>query len=157
MWLQITYKQHQYISTYNIFYYEPLRIYTTNHSVAIPQTTSIYIHFLNCAPTCSVVILVLYKFIILWRSRTEVKMLCPTRLCRRFSRKQQRRRRSGRSLQLPHWFITRHSPTRHVCMYTYVLRTTKYIRRKYKAPPGGQVLAWAYVWDMCAKVQVHLL
>ena len=51
-------------------------------------------------------------------------------ICRRFNEKQQLRRRSGRSVQLPDWFMTRHSSSRHVCTYTYVLRTTKYIWRK---------------------------
>ena len=36
-------------------------------------------NWLNCTPTCSVAMLVLYKFVFLWRSTKEVKMLCPTR------------------------------------------------------------------------------
>ena len=44
-------------------------------------------------------------------------------ICRRCNGKQQRRRRGGRSVHLPDWFMMLHSSSRHLCMYTYV-RTT---------------------------------
>ena len=46
-----------------------------SHSYPVP---GIY-YWLNCTPTCSVAMLVLWKFMFLWRSTKEVKMLCPTR------------------------------------------------------------------------------
>ena len=53
-------------------------------------------------------------------------------ICRRW--KQQRRRRGGRSVQPPNWFMNMHSSWRLLCTYTYhVLRTTKCIRLKH--PP----------------------
>ena len=41
-------------------------------------------------------------------------------ICRRCNGKQQGRRRGGRSVQLPDWFMIQHS-SRHVCTYAYVL------------------------------------
>ena len=38
-----------------------------------------HLHWLNCTATCSVAMLVLLKFMFLWRSTKEVNMLCPTR------------------------------------------------------------------------------
>ena len=51
-------------------------------------------------------------------------------ICRRFNRTHQQRTRSGRSVQVSDWFMIRHSSSGHVCTYTYVPRTTKYIRRR---------------------------
>ena len=44
--------------------------------------------------------------------------------CRRCNGKRQRRRRGGLSVQFPHWFMILHSPSGHLCTYTFVLRTT---------------------------------
>ena len=55
-------------------------------------------------------------------------------ICRRYNGQQQKRKRGGRSVQLPDWFMILHSSWRHVCTYTYVLRTTKNIRRKKRTP-----------------------
>ena len=44
-------------------------------------------------------------------------------ICRRCNGKQQRRRRGGRSVQLPDWFMILRSSSRHLCSYTYALRT----------------------------------
>ena len=65
-------------------------------------------------------------------------------ICRRCSGTQQRRRHDGRSVQVPDGFMILHSSSRHLCMYRYVLRTTKYIRRKKlkEPPPGDQVSGW---------------
>ena len=65
-------------------------------------------------------------------------------ICRRCNGKQRRRRRSGQSVQLPDWFMIRHSCSRHLlCKYTYVLRSTKYIQRKQVIKETGvQVSEW---------------
>ena len=64
-----------------------------------------------------------------------VNIFMSDEICRRFNGNQQQRRRSGQSVQLTNWFMIRHSSSRHVCTYTYVLRTTKHTQRKQKAPP----------------------
>ena len=51
-------------------------------------------------------------------------------ICRRYNGKQQRRTRGGRGVQLLDCFMILYSSSRHLCTYTYVLRTTKYTRRK---------------------------
>ena len=43
----------------------------------------------------------------------------PDEICGRCNAKQQRRRRGGRSVQLPDWFMILHSSSRHLCTYTY--------------------------------------
>ena len=60
-------------------------------------------------------------------------------ICRRRNRKRQRRRRGGLSVQLPNWCMILHSSSRRVCTHTYVLRTTKYIRRKKKINTPSEV------------------
>ena len=76
---------------------------------------------------------------------------------RRWNGKHEKRRRGGRSLQLPDWFMILHSSPRHLCTCTYVLRRTNYIRRKKKKKkPGGQVSGWTC--RTCAQIfRVYLL
>ena len=80
---------------------------------------------------------------VLRRSTKEVTVSCPTRLFVDVTEKSKRRRRGGRSVQLQAWFIVTNSSSRHLCKYTYVLRTTKHIRRKKeKKKPERQVSGW---------------
>ena len=80
--------------------------------------------WLNCTPTCSVAMLVLEKFMLSggrwkrWRCyvRRDLSSM------QRCNGEQQRKRRGGRSEQLPDWFMILHS-SRHLYTYTHVLRT----------------------------------
>ena len=70
---------------------------------------------------------------------------------------QQRRRRGGRSVQLPGWVMILHSSSRQLCKYTYVLRTTNiFSENKRETPSGGHVSGWTC--RTCAqKFRVYLL
>ena len=48
-------------------------------------------------------------------------------------------------VQLPDWFMIRHSSSRHVCTYTYVLRTTKIDSVKIESTHGGKLSGWTYM------------
>ena len=56
--------------------------------------------------------------------------IMPDEIWRRCNGKQQKRRRGGPSVQLPDWFMILHSSWGYLWTYTYVRRTTKYIRRE---------------------------
>ena len=107
---------------------------------ALATSYDIIFNSLNCTPTCSVAMLVLAKFIVFVAVASRGEDVMPDEICRRFNGKQQYRRRSGRSVQLPDWFMIRHSFSRHACTYTYVLHLTKYIRRKFHSAIFGSIL-----------------
>ena len=61
---------------------------------------------LGCTPTCSVAMLGLQKnFILSCQSTQEVKMVCTNEICRRCNGKTRKRRRTGRTVQLPDWVV----------------------------------------------------
>ena len=64
-------------------------------------------------------------------------------------------------MQLSDWFMIRHAYSRRVCTCTYVLPGTKYVRTNVlgedkKHPPEVRSLDGHFLYNMCAKVQVHL-
>ena len=72
---------------------------------------------------------------------------------RRWNGKHEKRRRGGRSLQLPDWFRILHSSPRHLCTCTYVLRRTNYIRRKKKEKKTRRSGVGMDMQNMCANFQ----
>ena len=56
-------------------------------------------------------------------------------ICRRCNGKQQGRRRGGRSVQLPDWFMILHSSSRYLRTYTYYVQYEIYSAKKKKHPP----------------------
>ena len=84
-------------------------------------------YWMNCTPTC----LEVDVFVAVDERGEDVMSDEVYRPC---NGKQQRRRRGGRSVQLLDWCIIIHSSPIHLISCMYVLRTTKYIRRKKKTP-----------------------